>query len=306
MGKELGMESKLEVINSLKKEINAVILVHNYQPPEIQDIADFTGDSLELSRKAAATDRDVIIFCGVDFMAETAKVLSPDKKVILPEKGATCPMANMVTAGDLKDFKKSYPGVPVVTYVNTTADVKAESDICCTSGNAVKVVSSIKENNVIFIPDRNLGHYVSTKVDKNIILMPGFCYVHDSIRVDEVKKTLAMYPEAVFMAHPECSRDVLELANYVASTGGMFEVVKNDSSKVFLVGTEQGMIYPLKKQFPDREFIPVRKNIICNDMKKITIDKVIKSMQNLSPEINISKEIIGKASIALNRMLEVS
>ncbi len=306
MGKELGMESKLEVINSLKKEIHAVILVHNYQPPEIQDIADFTGDSLELSRKAAATDRDVIIFCGVDFMAETAKVLSPDKKVILPEKGATCPMANMVTAGDLKDFKKSYPGVPVVTYVNTTADVKAESDICCTSGNAVKVVSSIKENNVIFIPDRNLGHYVSTKVDKNIILMPGFCYVHDSIRVDEVKKTLAMYPEAVFMAHPECSRDVLELANYVASTGGMFEVVKNDSSKVFLVGTEQGMIYPLKKQFPDREFIPVRKNIICNDMKKITIDKVIKSMQNLSPEINISKEIIGKASIALNRMLEVS
>ena len=296
----------MKIIEELKERINAVILVHNYQPPEIQDIADFTGDSLELSRKAATTDRDVIIFCGVDFMAETAKVLSPGKKVILPEKGATCPMANMVTAGDLKNFKKNYPGVPVVTYVNTTADVKAESDICCTSGNAVKVVSSIKENNVIFIPDRNLGHYVSTKVDKNIILMPGFCYVHDSINADEVKKTLAMYPEAVFMAHPECSRDVLALADYGASTGGMFEVVKNDSSKVFLVGTEQGMIYPLKKQFPDREFIPVRKNIICNDMKKITIDKVIKSMQNLSPEINISKEIIGKASIALNRMLEVS
>lgn len=300
------MENPAEIIKKLKSRINAVILSHNYQPPEIQDIADFTGDSLELSRKAAATDADVIVFCGVDFMAETAKILSPDKKVILPVMDATCPMADMITAEELREFKKEYPGSAVVTYVNTTADVKAESDICCTSSNAVKIVSSLKEDTVIFTPDENLADYVARNVNKKIIPWPGFCPIHVAIKAEEVIKTKKKYPDAVFMAHPECRREVLELADYVASTSGMFSVAEKESHRSFIVGTEEGLIYPLKKRFPDREFVPAAPGIICPNMKKMTIYKVIESMKNLSPEIELPESIIDKAYRALDRMLKIS
>ncbi|MFC2061655.1 quinolinate synthase NadA [Elusimicrobiota bacterium] len=300
------MDNKVKKIEELKKELNAVILVHNYQPAEIQDIADYSGDSLGLSEEAASTDADVIIFCGVDFMAETAKILSPDKTVILPVKEATCPMANMITAADLRKFKAEYPEAIVISYVNTTAEVKAESDICCTSANAVKVTSSVGENEVIFTPDKNLANYVSKHVNKRIIPWQGYCPVHDSITVEDIKKARELYPDAVFMAHPECRPEVLKFADHVVSTGGMFTVVEKDDSKSFIVGTEEGIIYPLKKKYPDKEFIPVRPGIVCVNMKKMTLDRVIESMEELSPEIEVPENIIEKASHALNRMLDIS
>ncbi len=299
------MMEVLNKINELKKKINAVILAHNYQTREVQDIADFTGDSLELSRKAADTEAEVIIFCGVDFMAETAKVLSPDKKVILPVRDATCPMANMVAAEKLRELKKKHPGVPVVAYVNTTAEVKAESDVCCTSSNAVKVVESLDDDKIIFVPDQNLGHYVSTKVDKDIILWPGYCFVHNSITEDDVKKSKEKNPDALFMAHPECRPEVLRQADFVTSTGQMFGVVEKNPNRTFIVGTEEGMFYPLKKRVPSVKLVPVTNHLICRNMKKITVDDVISSMESLSPEIEVSGNIIKKAYIALERMLEI-
>jgi quinolinate synthase len=300
------IKEKIELINKLKKEVNATILVHNYQPPEIQDIADFKGDSLELSRKAAEAEADVIVFCGVDFMAETAKILSPDKKVILPVSDATCPMAKMITADGLREFKEKHPGAPVVTYVNTTADVKAESDICCTSSNAVKIVGSLKEKDIVFTPDKNLGHYVSTKSDKNIIPWPGYCPIHESLNVEDVQRAKEAHPGAKLMAHPECRAEVLELADYVASTGQMFDVAENDSSNEFIVGTEIGMVYALKERYPGKEFYPVSRWAICPNMKKMTLDKVIESLKTLSPEIQVPEETIKKASLALMRMLDMS
>ena len=297
---------KKEKISYLKKKINAVILAHNYQLPEIQDIADFTGDSLGLSQEAASTDADVIIFCGVDFMAETAKILSPEKKVILPARDATCPMADMITSDELKEFKKEYPEAAVVSYVNTTADVKAESDVCCTSSNAIKIVRSVQEDTVIFTPDKNLAWYVSQNVDKKIISWAGFCSVHDNIKLEEVKKNKLKYPDAVFIAHPECRSEVLQVADYISSTSRMFDVVRKVAKRTFIIGTEEGIVYPLKKQFPDRIFIPAQTDIICPNMKKVTLDKVIDSMENLSPEIKLDDSIMSKARQSLNRMLELS
>jgi quinolinate synthase len=300
------MYDRKDIIAELRQKTNSVILAHNYQSPEIQDIADFTGDSLELSRKAAATEAGTIVFCGVDFMAETAKILSPDKKVILPVRDATCPMANMIMVDDLNRMKEQHRGVPVVTYVNTTAQIKARSDICCTSSNAVNVVNSLKSKDIIFTPDRNLGSYVSSKSDKNLILWPGFCPVHDEITREEVVNAKKNYPGAVFMAHPECRKEVLELADYIVSTGQMFSVAAESDAEIFLVGTEEGIVYPLKKKFREKEFVPVRPGIVCKNMKKITLDKVIESMKTASPEVTVPRDIIGKAARALNRMLEIS
>ncbi|MFH1414787.1 MAG: quinolinate synthase NadA [Elusimicrobiota bacterium] len=292
-------------IAELKKEKNAVILAHNYQPAEIQDIADFTGDSLELSRKARTTAAEVIIFCGVDFMAETAKVLSPDKKVILPGGEATCPMADMISAEGLKAMKNKYPDAAVVTYVNTSAAVKAQSDICCTSSNAVKITASCKEEDIIFIPDMNLGSYVSTKVNKNMIIWPGYCPVHDSIGIEDVMETREKFPEAVFMAHPECGAEVLDAADYVVSTGQMFLTVEKEKAQTFIVGTEEGMLYALGKRFPEKEFVPAAPWTTCQNMKKISIECIFNSLDNLSPETVLAPEVIAKASLALNRMLSV-
>ncbi|MFW6134109.1 MAG: quinolinate synthase NadA [Elusimicrobiota bacterium] len=302
----MNKQDKKRKVQKIKKKINAVILAHNYQPPEIQDAADYNGDSLGLSKKAASTDCDVIVFCGVDFMAETAKILSPEKKVILPVKKATCPMANMITAKQLIDFKSKYPGAPAVSYVNTTAQVKAQSDICCTSSNAVKIVKSLKENKVIFTPDKNLASYVEENVNKEIIAWDGFCYVHNSITKQDVLKAKKEYPDYVFMAHPECRGEVLEYADYAASTGQMFDIVEKEKKKNFIVGTEQGIIYPLKKRYPDRNFVPVRQNIVCRDMEKITLDDLIESMNKISPLIDIPEDIRIKAFKALDRMMKIS
>lgn len=296
----------VEKVKRLKERMKAVVLVHNYQPPDIQDLADYVGDSLELSKAAAATDAEVIIFCGVNFMAETAKILSPDKKVILPVEDATCPMADMITAEDLIKLKMKHVGVPVVSYVNTTADVKAQSDICCTSSNAIKIVNSIMEDTVVFTPDRNLADYVSTKVEKIIIPWQGFCPIHDVITKDDVEAKRREYPEALFIAHPECRPEVLKMADSVASTGQMFEVVEKSDRKVVIVGTEEGMVYPLKRRFAQIKFIPAKSNNHCKNMKKMTVEKVVAAMESGTPEIILEEEIINRARMALERMLNLS
>jgi len=239
-------------------------------------------------------------------MAETAKILSPDKTVILPVSNATCPMANMISAEELRGFKKEYPDAAVVCYVNTTADVKAESDICCTSSNAVKICESVEQERIIFVPDRNLAHYAAGKVDKEIIPWQGFCPVHDNILPEEVIAAKEKYPLAAVMAHPECRPEVLELADYAASTGQMFDIAAADKRESFIVGTEEGMIYPLKKKFPEKNFFPVRSNVVCPNMKKNNLDRVIEAMETLTPEIKMESEIIEKASLSLKRMLDVS
>jgi len=244
----------VEEINKLKKEKNAIILVHNYQRSEIQDIADYLGDSLGLSREAAKTDVNIIVFCGVRFMAETAKILSPGKKVLLPRKEAGCPMADMVTAEDLKRLKGKHPDAKVVSYVNTNADVKAESDICCTSANAVEVVRNLKTERIIFTPDKNLAAYCQRFTNKEIIPWNGYCYVHEKIRKEEVRLAKEKFPDALLLVHPECNPSVIDLADEVLSTSGMVNFVKKSDKKRFLIGTEEGLIYRLKKENPGKEF----------------------------------------------------
>lgn len=300
------MDKLVKNIRKKIERINGVLLVHNYQLPEIQDIADYTGDSLGLSRKAASTQAEVIVFCGVDFMAQTAKILSPQKKVILPVGNATCPMAEMITPEELEKMKKKHPKVPVVSYVNTTASIKAKSDICCTSSNAIKVIKSLDSDKVIFTPDKNLADYVGKNVDKKIIPWNGFCPVHHGITPDMIRDLKQKHPKALFMAHPECRPEVLDLADHVASTGGMFDVARTTDKEKIIVGTEEGMIYPLKKQFSEKDFIPVRPRPVCENMKKINLQAIKESIDNLSPRITIDKTVIQKASRALERMLEVS
>ncbi len=293
----------IDRINSLKKEKNAVILVHNYQNPEIYEVADFLGDSLDLSRKAAGTDADIIVFCGVRFMAETAKILSPDKIVLLPDVEAGCQMADMVMAEEVRSLKDKLPNIPVVSYVNTTADVKAESDFCCTSANAVKVVNSIPEKDVIFVPDRNLGSYVGSQTNKNMVLSEGYCYVHDNITSEDVLKAKKEHPDAKVVAHPECREEVLKLADSVESTGGMLRYAKESDSDEFIIVTEVGMTERLKREIPDKKFYPVGK--VCINMKKITLEKVLASLENEQYKIEVEEDIRLRAKKALDRMLEI-
>lgn len=294
----------VEGILRLKKEKNAIILVHNYQRPEIQDIADFLGDSLGLAREAAKTDARIIVFCGVRFMAETAKILSPGKTVLLPRKEAGCPMADMVTVEDLRILKEKYPGAKVVSYVNTNADVKAESDICCTSANAIEVVRNIKAERVIFTPDKNLAAYCQRFVDKEIIPWNGYCYVHEKIRKEEVRLAKEKFPDALLLVHPECNPSVIDLADEVLSTSGMLNFAEKSDKKKFLIGTEEGLIYRLKKENPGKEFYAAGTAKMCRNMKLTTLNDVYSSLKEERYAIELSEGIIKSAQKALMGMLK--
>ena len=292
-------------INQLKAQRNAIILAHNYQLPEIQDIADSLGDSLGLSRQAAATDAEVIVFCGVHFMAESAKLLSPDKMVLMPDISAGCPMADMITAQQLREFKAAHPGAPVVGYVNTTAAVKAECDICCTSSNAVPVVRSLSEETILFVPDVNLGDWTQEQVpEKNIIRYPGHCAPHINIRPETIRELKQEHPQAVVMAHPECVKEVREMADVVTSTGGMVRFARETDATEIIVGTEQGIVYRLQKENPGKTFYPI-KQALCPNMKKTTLPKVLSALENMTGEITISPDVADKARQAVERMVEL-
>lgn len=289
----------------LKKLRNATILAHNYQIPPVQDIADFVGDSLELSRTAASLDSDVIIFCGVDFMAETAAVLSPSKKVILPDPAARCPMAQMITVDQLKEAKELYPKAAIVCYVNSTALIKAESDICCTSANAISVVNFLPNRQIIFIPDWNLASYVARYTDKEIIPWDGYCYVHSNIRPEELMEAKRLHPSAEVLVHPECRPEVIDLADYVYSTSGMRRHAKASRAREFIVGTEVGMLYRLKKENPDKEFYPASEKVICQNMKKTNLENVLSALQTLEPRVTVPNEIAIRARRSIEGMLAV-
>ena len=302
------MDRQLELtekILKLKKERNAVILVHNYQLGEIQDIADFVGDSLDLSQNAAKTNASVIVFCGVHFMAETASILCPDKTILLPDAHAGCPMANMITAPQLRDKKKEHPEATVVCYVNSSAAVKAESYICCTSANAVRVVESVEANEILFVPDKYLGHYISTKTSKKMILWPGFCPTHARIMPEYIVKLRHEYPEAKVVVHPECRPDVIALADEVLSTSGMIKFARREDVQEMIVGTEMGIVYRLKKENPGKKFIPVSEQAICPNMKLITLEKVLWPLEEMAPQVNVPEKIRVKAKAAVDRMLAV-
>jgi len=293
-------------IQALKAKCNAVILAHNYQPDDIQDVADFAGDSLGLSVQASQTDADVIVFCGVRFMAETAAILSPDKKVLMPEPGAGCPMADMITAEQLRDLKQQYPQALVVCYVNSTAEVKAESDYCCTSSNAVEVVRSLPaDKQILFVPDQHLGRFVQEQTGRDMVLWPGYCSTHVRIGENDIKEARQKYPQAVVMAHPECSEPVKELADELLSTGQMLKLAETSKATQFIVATEIGILHPLKKVRPDAEFIEASPRGICPNMKKTTMDKLLASLENLQYEVTVPQEIAERAKRALDRMVEV-
>jgi quinolinate synthase len=295
----------IKEILALKKERHATILAHNYQMPQVQDVADMVGDSLELSRAAACLETDVIIFCAVDFMAETAAILSPQKRVILPEKGAWCPMAHMITPEQLHDLKALNPGAAVVCYVNSTAEIKAMSDVCCTSANGVQVVNSLHEKEVIFVPDRNLAAYVARHTDKKIIPWNGYCYVHDRFTAAEVRAARAEHPNAEVLVHPECRPEVIDQADFTYSTAGMGKHAKASAASEFIIGTENGMIYRLKKENPQKEFYPLSANAICQNMKKTDLSKVLLALQTLEPQVTVPEEIALKAHRSIERMLAV-
>lgn len=293
-------------IKRLKYERNAVILAHNYQRPEVQDVADFVGDSLELSIKASETDASVIVFAGVRFMAETAKILSPEKKVLLPNPRAGCPMADMVTPQDVRELRKKYPDAAIVAYVNTTAEVKAEVDICCTSANAVKVVKKLPQKRIVFLPDKNLAYWVSTQVkNKEIIPYQGYCYVHNGFRLKDLLKAKKEHPDAEVLAHPEAPPEVVENADFVLSTSGMIRHAKKSRAKEFIIATEFGLTHRLKKENPGKEFYPMGAPRFCGNMKRTTIEDVYNSLLKLQHEIILSKEVIKKARNALEKMVEV-
>jgi len=319
----------IDEIVQLKKERRALILAHNYQRDEVQDIADYTGDSLELSRIAANIDCDVIVFCGVHFMAESAAILSPTKTVLLPEMEAGCPMADMITiAGErsvwqtfpsyeeqpiftfphnftLLDIKARYPGVPVVAYVNTSAAIKAESDICCTSANVIKVIESLPDERVICIPDRNLSAWAQKHTDKLIIAWDGFCHVHDRITIEHIAEAREKYPSAVVMAHPECRLEVLQAADCVTSTSGMLRYARESQAKEFIVGTEIGLLHRLRRENPEKRFYPLQDDMICFNMKKVTLESVLHVLTKMNHVITVPENIRVRAKQALDRMLEI-
>jgi quinolinate synthase len=295
-----------ERTRQLLEEKHAILLAHNYQRPEIQDIADFTGDSLGLSIEASRTDAEVIVFSGVHFMAETASILCPDKLVLLPVLSAGCPMADMITAESLREKREELPDVPVVSYVNSPASVKAESDICCTSANAVQVVNSMAGHDTILMtPDKNLARYTQRYTDKRIIYWEGFCPYHDALTADQARKVKEDHPQARFLAHPECRPEVIELADEVKSTSGMLEYVKNSRNREFIIGTEVGIIHTLKVQNPDKTFIPADESMVCVDMKKIRLTDIVDSLVTMSPVVKVDERIRIKANRAVERMLKV-
>jgi len=292
-----------DIIRKKLKEKNAILLAHNYQPAEIQDVADICGDSLELSIRAGKTDADIIVFCGVHFMAETASIVSPQKTVLLPRLDAGCPMADMITPEMLIQKKKNLPGVPVVTYVNSPASVKALSDICCTSANAVQVVKSLPDSEVLMTPDKNLAHYTANHTSKKIHFWDGYCPIHHHLLPDMLSETKEKYPHALVLAHPECRFEILEMADAVLSTSGMINYVANSKDTTFIIATEFGLIHPLQKKHPDKTFIPASDILKCSDMKKITLEDVLKTLDKLSPEVRVPSDIQEKARGAVERMI---
>jgi quinolinate synthase len=298
-------KSREERIQELKKERNAIILVHNYQPGEIQDIADFVGDSLELSQKAAGTDADVIVFCGVHFMAETASILCPDKTVLLPDANAGCPMADMITAEQLRQKRKELPKATVVTYVNSSAEVKAESDLCCTSANGVKIVASLDSEEILFVPDQYLGQYIASQTGKRMALWPGYCPTHARMQPEDIIRRKQEYPRAKVVVHPECRPEVIALADEAASTSGIIRYAGREDVSELIVGTEMGIIHRLIKENPGKKFIQVSENAICPDMKLITLEKVLKSLETMTPQVKVPEAIRVRARAAVDRMLAI-
>ena len=298
-------EEIIQQIQDLKKQRNAVILVHNYQRQEVQSIADFTGDSLELSRKAAQTNADVIVFCGVHFMAETASILSPNKKVLLPDLQSGCPMADMITADQLRQFKKENEVATVVTYINSSAAVKAETDICCTSSNAINVVKSVQNDKIIFCPDRNLGSYAQKVLNKKLILWNGFCPTHMKMLPEYVALQKEVHPNAVFLVHPECCPETVALADEVLSTTGILNYVAKSDKQEFIIGTENEITFKLQREYPNKKFYPVTDLAVCPNMKKNSLDKVLNVLKEMNNEIKVPKEIADKAIVPIQRMLEV-
>lgn len=292
-----------EQIRKLAKEENAIILAHNYEPQEIQEIADLCGDSLELSIKASETDADIIVFCGVHFMAETAKILSPNKTVLLPNPEAGCPMADMVTPEDLLKKKQELNNIPVVTYVNSSAAVKAISDICCTSANVVDIVSKIDADEILMTPDRNLAQYAAKHTTKKIHLWEGYCPFHNEMKKEDAKKAKELHPGAVLIAHPECPPETLELADEIASTSGMIRIAKESKAKEFIIATEKGHLYPLQKACPDKIFYSASDKIYCQDMKKITLEQVKNSLETGYGEITLPEDIRLKALGCVQKMI---
>lgn len=300
------MQTKLEQsIRALLKDRNAVLLAHNYMRDEVQEIADITGDSLALSMEAARTTAAVIVFCGVHFMAESAAILSPDKTVLLPRLDAGCPMADMITAGELRKFKAERPGLPVVTYVNSSAAVKAESDICCTSANALKVVNSLSAPEIIFTPDRNLGRYVSQFSAKKFHLWDGYCPTHERLKPEAVTALKKSHPDALFICHPECNPAVTALADHVCSTSGMYDYCLKSSAKCFIIGTEAGILYRLKKQNPGKEFILASPALICPNMKLTSLEDILQALQTMEPVVKVAESVRVRAVTALDRMIAV-
>jgi quinolinate synthase len=292
-------------IERLKKERGALILAHNYQNDEIQDIADIVGDSLALSRAASNAQSGVIVFCGVHFMAESAAILSPEKTVLLPDETAGCPMADMADAEEVLRWRKSYPNAVVVSYVNSTAAVKALSDYCCTSANAVKLVRGIPENEIIFLPDQNLGRYVAGQVpEKTIHIWPGYCITHHRVKPDEILEAKALHPDALVLVHPECRTEILKLADFVGSTSQIIDYAKTSASSKFIIGTEMGILHCLKNQNPDKLFYLATPGLVCPNMKRITLPKVLAALKNMAPVITVAPEIRIKAKAALDRMLQ--
>jgi quinolinate synthase len=295
-----------EKIRSLLKKRNAIMLSHNYQPPEIQDLADLCGDSLELSIKAAQTEAEVIVFCGVHFMAETASILSPDKTVLLPREDAGCLMADMIAPEGLQVMIDRLPPMPVVTYVNSTAAVKALSTICCTSANAVNIVSSLDADEVIMTPDRNLALYTASQTKKKVHTWDGYCPTHDRLKPEDVHNAKKAHPEAVFMAHPECRPAVLALADVIRSTSGMIRYARESKKSSFIVGTEIGLIHPLKKANPGKTFYPASSKMVCKNMKKITLEDVARSLELMEGEVKVPDDVRRPAFQAVQRMIDLS
>jgi len=296
----------IEAIDRLRRKRNAIILAHNYQPAVIQDIADFQGDSLGLSRKAAESDADVIVFCGVDFMAQTAAVLAPEKLVLIPEERASCPMAHMATAAEVRDMKEKHPGSLVVTYVNSTAEVKAESDVCCTSANAVSVLRSLpKSKPIVFVPDMHLGEYAGKMAGREVILWKGFCPAHHYVKADEIRAAKKKHPDALVMTHPECPLDVVELSDAALSTAGMLKFARESNADEFIVTTEVGMLYPLSKQNPGKRFYCPSAALLCPNMKMTTLQSIVRSLEKDSYPVRIPPDIAERARRPIERMLAV-
>ncbi len=301
----MSMDALQRKIAKLKQERNAVILAHNYQLDEVQDCADHVGDSFELSRIAAKSDAAVIVFCGVHFMAESAVMLAPDKTVLLPELTAGCPLADMVSPEALREYKQKHPDAAVATYINSSAAVKAESDICVTSANAVQVINSLKEQRVIFVPDCNLAHFVSRHTEKEIIPWHGYCITHHRVYPEDITRARQAHPDAVVIVHPECRPEVVELADAALGTGGMIRFARETEHTEIIVGTEMGMIYRLHKECPDKKFYLLSTGLVCPNMKYTTLEKVAWSLENMENRITVDPEIAERAAQALQRMLDV-